>query len=165
MSIGEKILELRKKSNFSQEKLAEKVGITRQTLSNWESDITSPDLVQANKLCKIFKISINELVDENVEFYMKDNSQDLFSNLLGKTVMLDFEDEENDTYNDKIYESGKKKKLNLKVVISREIKYYKVLDINEDFIKVEYEERDKTVQKLIDLDLILSIIVVDEEVC
>lgn len=66
MSVGNKILELRKKMNYSQEDLAEKVGVTRQTISKWELDETSPDLKQAKELSKIFNISLDELVTNDV---------------------------------------------------------------------------------------------------
>lgn len=66
MSIGKKIVNLRLSENLTQEKLAEKLGITRQTLSNWESDITSPDLKQAKKLCSIFCVSFDELVGNDL---------------------------------------------------------------------------------------------------
>ena len=46
MTLGNKIVELRKKRNLTQEQLSEKLGITRQTLSNWEKDITNPDIIQ-----------------------------------------------------------------------------------------------------------------------
>ena len=74
MVIGEKITELRKKNNYTQESLAEKIGVTRQTLSNWESNITSPDLNQACLLCKELRISINDLLDNELELDVKDNS-------------------------------------------------------------------------------------------
>lgn len=66
MTIGEKIIERRKKLKYLQEKLAEILGITRQTLSNWESNITSPDLKQAKKLCQTFGISMDELVSNDI---------------------------------------------------------------------------------------------------
>ena len=50
MEIGNKISELRKKNNLSQEALAEKIGVTRQTISKWELGETSPDIKQAT-LC------------------------------------------------------------------------------------------------------------------
>ncbi len=59
--LGEKIISERKKCKLSQEDLAEKLGITRQTISNWELNETSPDLKQASKLCDIFNISLDEL--------------------------------------------------------------------------------------------------------
>ena len=62
MSLGEKILKLRKREAMSQEELAEKVGVARQTISKWELDETAPDIKQAQELSKIFHISLDELV-------------------------------------------------------------------------------------------------------
>ena len=66
MEIGKKIMELRKKTGFSQEELAEKVGVARQTISKWELGETSPDLKQAKKLSEIFNVSLDELVDNDI---------------------------------------------------------------------------------------------------
>lgn len=162
MTIGDKILELRRKRNLSQECLSERIGVTRQTLSNWESNITSPDLSQANKLCQELKIAINELLDENLDFYVKENSLDLFSDLIGKTVILDFNESDNQDFNGETYEVGKGKPINLKFINKGKI-YYKVLAINNDFVKVEYVKNGKSRRKLIDLELVLSISVVKEE--
>lgn len=67
MEIGNKIMELRKKNNFSQEDLAEKVGVTRQTISKWELGETAPDLKQAKVLSHVFKVSLDELVDNDIK--------------------------------------------------------------------------------------------------
>lgn len=67
MNLGNKIVELRKKHNLSQEKLAEKVGVTRQTISKWELNETAPDIKQAKELSKIFKISLDELVNNEIK--------------------------------------------------------------------------------------------------
>ena len=67
MEIGKKIMELRKKKGLSQEQLADKVGVARQTISKWELGETSPDLKQAKELSKIFNISLDELVDNNIK--------------------------------------------------------------------------------------------------
>ena len=67
MKIGDKILSLRKKEGITQEELAEMVGVSRQTISKWELDETSPDLKQAKKLSEIFKVSIDELESNNIE--------------------------------------------------------------------------------------------------
>ena len=63
MTIGEKILEIRKAKDLNQEELAEKVNVTRQTISNWETDNTVPDFYQAIELCKALGIDIHELAD------------------------------------------------------------------------------------------------------
>jgi len=67
MEIGNKILELRKKSNLSQEELAGKLGVARQTISKWELGETSPDLKQAKELSKIFNVSLDELTNNNIK--------------------------------------------------------------------------------------------------
>ena len=67
MEIGKKIMELRKKNGLSQEELAEKVGVARQTISKWELGETSPDLKQAKELSKIFNVSLDELTDNDIK--------------------------------------------------------------------------------------------------
>lgn len=67
MELGNKIVNLRKKNNLSQEELAEKVGVTRQTISKWELEETTPDIKQAKALSKIFKVSLDELTNNDVE--------------------------------------------------------------------------------------------------
>ena len=64
MNIGNKISELRKKKNMTQEELAEKLNVARQTISKWECNETSPSLEDASKLAKILGVSLNELVGE-----------------------------------------------------------------------------------------------------
>lgn len=54
MEMGSRIYELRKKNNLSQENLAEKIGVARQTISKWELGETSPDIKQAKQLAQIF---------------------------------------------------------------------------------------------------------------
>lgn len=67
MSIGSKLSKLRKKNNYSQEDLAEKLNVTRQTISKWELDETSPDLNSAKQLSIIFQISLDDLVDNDIK--------------------------------------------------------------------------------------------------
>ena len=67
MEIGNKIQELRKKKGISQEELAEKIGVARQTISKWELGETSPDLKQAKELSRIFKISLDELTNNDIK--------------------------------------------------------------------------------------------------
>ena len=62
MNLGKKIFELRKNKHLSQEQVAEKLHVTRQTVSNWELGETSPDLNQAKELAKFFAVSLDELV-------------------------------------------------------------------------------------------------------
>lgn len=61
MELGNIILKYRKKYGLSQEEVAKEIGVSRQTISKWELNETSPDLKQAIKLAEIFKISLDEL--------------------------------------------------------------------------------------------------------
>ena len=67
MTLGKKILELRKKKGLSQEALSEIMDVTRQTISNWEIDETSPNPEQLKMLSKEFNVSIDELLDNDIE--------------------------------------------------------------------------------------------------
>ena len=76
MNFGKKILDARKKANLSQEEIAEKLNITRQTVSKWESNETVPNINQVKLLAKIYKISLEELlnynkIDEEIESIIK----------------------------------------------------------------------------------------------
>lgn len=67
MNLGEKILKLRKQKRLSQETLAEQIGVSRQTISNWELNITSPNVEQLKKLSSVLNVSADELLDNNVK--------------------------------------------------------------------------------------------------
>lgn len=67
MQLGNNIQTLRKKKGLSQEKLAEKINVTRQTISNWELGLTAPNPEQLILLSKEFDISINELVENDAK--------------------------------------------------------------------------------------------------
>lgn len=84
--LGEKIISERKKCKLSQEDLAEKLGITRQTISNWELNETSPDLKQASKLCDIFNISLDELTGKENAILTKLDKTESNSKLIIKLV-------------------------------------------------------------------------------
>ena len=67
MKLGEKILYLRKKEGLSQEALGEKIDVTRQTISNWELGETNPNPDQLKQLSKVFNVSIDELLDNDIQ--------------------------------------------------------------------------------------------------
>ena len=62
MTLGENIQQLRKASGFSQEQLAEMVGVSRQAISKWETDQSSPEIENILLLSKVFSISTDELL-------------------------------------------------------------------------------------------------------
>ena len=66
MKFGENLYNLRKKQKISQEKLAEKVGVSRQSVSKWENGTAYPEMNRIFELCKIFHCKLNDLVNDNI---------------------------------------------------------------------------------------------------
>jgi len=66
MSLGTNIQYLRKINKFTQEQFAEKMNITRQTVSRWESDEVTPELAKLVDMCEVFSCKLDELVRENM---------------------------------------------------------------------------------------------------
>ena len=67
MSLGNSFFDARKKSGLSQEEVAEKLGVSRQTVSKWETDETIPDIRQAKKMASIYKLSLDELINFDID--------------------------------------------------------------------------------------------------
>ena len=67
MSLGNSLYNSRKKKGLSQEEVAEKLGVSRQTISKWETEETVPDIYQAKKLAKIYGLSLDELIDADLD--------------------------------------------------------------------------------------------------
>lgn len=64
-NLGERIMRLRKEINYTQEQLAEKMGVTPQSVSKWEKSVTSPDITALPLLADIFGITVDELLGRN----------------------------------------------------------------------------------------------------
>ena len=62
MDISEKILQLRKAKGFTQEELAEKLNVSRQSVSKWESGQSVPELEKLVTLCEVFQVSADYLL-------------------------------------------------------------------------------------------------------
>lgn len=67
MSLGERLYELRKKKGLSQEEVAEKLNVTRQSVSKWETDESKPDFDKIVPICELYEISTNELLNGTKE--------------------------------------------------------------------------------------------------
>lgn len=72
MNFGEKLYELRKEKKLSQEEVADKLNVTRQTVSKWETNQSTPDFDKVLPLCELFGISADELLSGN----RKDNENE-----------------------------------------------------------------------------------------
>ena len=62
MDLGERLFELRKAKNLTQDDVAEKLNVTRQTVSKWETNQSTPDFDKIVPLCELYEISPNELL-------------------------------------------------------------------------------------------------------
>lgn len=67
MGLGDHLFHARKKRGLSQEEVAEKLGISRQTVSKWETDETLPDICQSKKLAVLYGLSLDELVEFDMD--------------------------------------------------------------------------------------------------
>lgn len=65
MTFAEKLKSIRKQSEMSQEQLAEKLGVSRQAVTKWETDAGIPDIENIKAISSLFDISIDELLSNN----------------------------------------------------------------------------------------------------
>ncbi len=66
MTFAEKLKSIRKQAGFSQEKLAEELGVSRQAVTKWETDTGIPDIENLMAISKLFAISIDELLSNEI---------------------------------------------------------------------------------------------------
>jgi len=74
MSLGEKIQQLRKAGGFSQEQLADNLNVSRQAVSKWETDQSSPDIERILAISNFFSISTDELLGNNVPVNIEEST-------------------------------------------------------------------------------------------
>ena len=67
MNLGNNLFQARKKAGLSQEMVAEKLGVSRQTISKWETDETIPDIYQSKKMAKLYNLTLDELIDFDID--------------------------------------------------------------------------------------------------
>lgn len=67
MTFSEKLITLRGGRGWTQEQLAEKLGVTRQTVSNWERALSLPDAVGLTALSRVFNVDAEWLLDESAD--------------------------------------------------------------------------------------------------
>ena len=93
MTIGERLLKLRKDKNISQEELANVLDVSRQTISKWETGESMPDFNKIVPLCEYFEISSDELLTgikkgDNLLDNQKENKKNKFARNIAISVGL-----------------------------------------------------------------------------
>ena len=81
MSVGKNLQFLRKMKNLTQEELAEKLAVSRQTVSKWELDDAQPEIDKAISLCELFNCSLDDLFRSEMN-----GVEDIYTNLRTETV-------------------------------------------------------------------------------
>ncbi len=67
MSLGNNLYNARKRRGLSQEEVAEKLGVSRQTISKWELNETLPDICQSKRLSNLYHLTMDELIDFDMD--------------------------------------------------------------------------------------------------
>lgn len=98
MELHEQIKKYRIKKNMSQEDLAKKIYVSRQTISNWETEKSYPDIHSLILLSSLFEVSLDELIKGDVEIMKKEINQEsikvfnhvsnIFACLMIATILL-----------------------------------------------------------------------------
>ena len=90
MTIGDRLLKLRRERNLSQEDLANELDVSRQTISKWETDQSTPDFDKIIPLCEYFGITSDELLtgNSNIKEARKENVKSNFARNIAISVML-----------------------------------------------------------------------------
>lgn len=100
MNLGEKLFKLRKSKNLTQDEVAEKLEVTRQTISKWETNQSTPDFDKIVPLCNLYGITPNELLtgEEQVEKENSNNKEETDWNEAKKHLFTRGKDDPEDNY-------------------------------------------------------------------
>ena len=125
--LGEKLMRLRKKQGYSQQEVADKLSVSRQTISNWECDQALPAVDKAMELAQLYNISLDDLMENEIEIVSNNKTKDLhlLQYLIGKTCTLECT---RDAYLLDISTSDGK---------------VLIVDVNDDWVKVQYHRTKK----------------------
>lgn len=152
--LGEKLMQLRKKQGYSQQDVANLLSVSRQTISNWELNIGAPSLDKAKELADLYHISLNDLVEDEIEIITTEKTQKhthILQNLIGKQCKVDCDD--------------------LSFIIDNpQNGVGRIVDVNDTWVRIEYERKKdysltkkETVIKLIDISTIYGFTIMEDE--
>lgn len=156
--LSEKLMALRKKSGFSQQELADKLSVTRQTISNWECGQGAPALDKAAELAAIYGISLDDLIGNQVGIVarQKKPASRLLQNLEGRKVKICCTD------------------IEIAMEVGLDWGYssvVKVLEVTDEWLRIEYTRtkensltKKETVIKLMEIDALTGFELVEDAV-
>ena len=88
MNLGSQIKKYRSELSISQDELAEKLFVSRQSVSNWENDKTYPDIKSLLLLSEVFQVSLDQLVKGDLEIMKKEISTQELANFEKDTKIM-----------------------------------------------------------------------------
>lgn len=88
MYISKRLKELRATNGFSQERLAELLNVSRQTISSWENERSYPDVHNLIMLCNIYSVSLDDLMKGDIEIMKKEAANENLHNLPQDAIQL-----------------------------------------------------------------------------
>ena len=144
MTFGDQLSKARKEKEFTQEELAEKLNLSRQTILRWEKNQVFPDISNLKAVAQVLDVSFDYLLGEDKTNKVPSSKLSLTDVLVGKEVHLIIYEESLDNYL-AIYD-----------------KICLVLDIEEDMVQVQFMEKKELQMKIIPLSVIQSFTLVDE---
>lgn len=139
MKLYEKLEKLRKQNAWSQEEFAEKLGVTRQTISKWELGQTTPDTEKLTKIASIFGTTVNDLLDENAETYAGTSTG---------TIPYSNQNNYNQHPNPKKQNTGTLKIVILVIVLIAVIGWIGLIIANKNLNKIVDQEAPKSITQM-----------------
>ena len=88
MKFCEKLIILRKKAMLSQEQLAERLNVTRQTISKWELDQSKPDMDKLKEISKLFAVDLETLTNDEISLEKPNNTTNTKKNTGNRKIIL-----------------------------------------------------------------------------
>lgn len=144
MTFGDQLSKARKEKEFTQEELAEKLNLSRQTILRWEKNQVFPDSSNLKAVAQVLDVSFDYLLGEDKTNKVPSSKLSLTDVLVGKEVRLIIYEESLDNYL-AIYDNN-----------------CLVLDIAEDMVQVQYTDKNELQMKIIPLSVIQSFTLVNE---
>lgn len=125
-SLAERLVALRKKQGYSQQEIADRLSITRQTISNWECGQGAPALDKAAELAAIYQISLDELAGLADEREAPGVDLHILKKLEGRRCQLEFTEENTiDAVMDGLLDNAN----------------VRILEVGDRWVRIEYERK------------------------
>ena len=125
-SLAERLVALRKKQGYSQQEIADRLSVTRQTISNWECGQGAPALDKAAELAAIYQISLDELAGLADEREAPGVDLHILKKLEGRRCQLEFTEENTmDAVMDGLLDNAN----------------VRILEVGDRRVRIEYERR------------------------